>query len=150
MIYVICYNWGICSEVEEKIAKLVFCGDWRPSLLECPRLNFANECDTKLKWMRHYQPTNPLFNQHNYDGWLVGYNYDASLPPRTTPHLDKISIYKENLTKSDILEIKKYYLARVFTVRCTYRNEYLQQEYLKKRTVLKKPYRKLTIKAFTG
>jgi hypothetical protein len=150
MIYVICYNWGICSEVEEKIAKLVFCGDWRPSLLECPRLNFANECDTKLKWMRHYQPTNPLFNQHNYDGWLVGYNYDASLPPRTTPHLDKISIYKENLTKSDILEIKKYYLARVFTARFSAFRAVDGPCKVERLGIIKKPYRKLSIKALTS
>ena len=107
MLYLICYNWGICSEVEEIITKLVFWGDWRPSLLECPRLNFADVCDIKLKWMRHHQPFQSKFHLFNYDGYI----------PSTTPHLDKISIYKENLTRSDIIEIKKYYLARVFTAR---------------------------------
>ena len=107
MLHLICYNWGICSEVEEIITKLVFWGDWRPSLLECPRLNFANECDTKLKLLRHYQPANPLsyalFNLYfdePSDFYCDGYT------PSTTPHLDKISIYKENLTRSDIIEIK--------------------------------------------
>ena len=185
MLYLICYNWGICSEVEKIITKLVFWGNWRPSLLNCPRLNFANNCDTKLKWMRHYQPANPLFNQHNYDGYTPIYiplfnvhNYDASLPPRTTPHLDKISIYKENLTRSDIIEIKKYYLARVFTAQfsaftavkkffgcdacgmrwwnchcwCSKCDDLMRDCQYKCAfyAQCKKPYRKLSIKTFNG
>ena len=159
MLYLICYNWGICSEVEKIITKLVFWGNWRPSLLECPRLNFANNCDTKLKWMRHYQPANPLFNQHNYDGYTPIYiplfnvhNYDASLPPRTAPHLDKISIYKENLTRSDIIEIKKYYLVRVFTARYSaFRAVDGPCKVPDIRSgIIKKPYKKLSIKTFNG
>ena len=102
MLYLICYNWGICTEVEEIITKLVFWGDWRPSLLECPRLNFAKTATMLC----------PLFKIIWTDP-----DRDNGYPPSTAPHLDKISIYKENLTRSDIIEIKKYYLARVFTTR---------------------------------
>jgi hypothetical protein len=164
MLYLICYNWGICTEVEEIITKLGFWGDWRPSLLECPRLNFANECVTKLKRMRHYQPANhPLFNQHNYEGYTPIYSpllygcyfpFDASLPPSTAPHLDKITISKENLTRSDIIEIKKYYLARVFTARYSaFRAVDVPCkiiDYRKKIKIIKKPYKKLCIKTFNS
>jgi hypothetical protein len=92
--------------------------------------------------------------------------YNRGYPPSTTPRLDVISSYRENLTKHDILEIKKYYLARVFTAnfswymavnnphastyvhlsKCSrYRAHKTQKIYGSK-----KPYRKLTIKAFTG
>ena len=104
MLYLICYNWGICTEVEEIITKLVFWGDWRPSLLECPRLNFAKTATMLC----------PLFKIIWTD---PDPEYNNGYPPSTAPHLDKITISKENLTRSDIIEIKKYYLARVFTER---------------------------------
>jgi hypothetical protein len=140
MLHLICYNWGICSEVEEIITKLVFWGDWRPSLLECPRLNFADVCDIKLKWMRHHQPFQSKFHLFNYDGYI----------PSTTPHLDKISIYKENLTRSDIIEIKKYYLARVFTTRFSAFVSFSASYKVERSGIIKKPYRKLSIKTFNG
>jgi hypothetical protein len=146
MLYLICYNWGICSEVEEIITKLVFWGDWRPSLLECPRLNFAKVATkygdmAKLIWT-------------DTDSLCYTYTY----PPSTAPRLDKISIYKENLTRSDIIEIKKYYLARVFTTRFSaFRavdGPCIPLEYRNipciRSGIIKKPYRKLSIKTFNG
>jgi hypothetical protein len=139
MLHLICYNWGICSEVEEIITKLVFWGDWRPSLLECPRLYFADVCDIKFKCMRTLDP------------WLV-IPYPRTYPPSTTPHLDKISIYKENLTRSDILEIKKYYLARVLTTRFSAIRAVDGPCKVPciRSGIIKKPYRKLSIKTFNG
>ena len=143
MLYLICYNWGICSEVEDIITKLVFWGDWRPSLLECPRLNFANTA-TKLCPMFKIIWTDP--------------DRDNGYPPSTAPHLDKITISKENLTRSDIIEIKKYYLARVFTTRFSaFRavdGPCIPLEYRNipciRSGIIKKPYRKLSIKTFNG
>ena len=138
MLYLICDNWGICSEVEEIITILVFWGDWRPSLLECPRLNFANTATkyghmAKLLWT----DTDRLCYKYTY-------------PPSTTPHLDKISIYKENPTRSDIIEIKKYYLARVFTERFSWIMPVRYPGCPYPKALVKKPYKKLTIKTFTG
>jgi hypothetical protein len=142
MLYLICYNWGICSEVEKIITKLVFWGNWRPSLLECPRLNFAKVATkygdmAKLIWT-YTDPEDILY----------------TYPPSTAPCLDKITIYKENLTRSDIIEIKKYYLARVFTERFS---AFRAVDNIFKRGGdynwagdIKKPYRKLSIKTFNG
>jgi hypothetical protein len=107
ILHLIYYNWEICSEVEEIIAKLVFWGDWKPSLLECPRLNFGNGCFTKINWcaLQRGAELSKLRVRHR------GY------PPITAVCLDKISIYCENLTKHDILETQKYYLIRVFKTR---------------------------------
>ena len=136
MLYLICYNWGICSEVEEIITKLVFWGNWRPSLLECPRLNFANTA-TKLCPMFKIIWTDP--------------DRDNGYPPSTAPHLDKITISKENLTRSDIIEIKKYYLARVFTARFSAFTAGADGPcQLVCMTLVKKPYKKLSIKTFNG
>ena len=40
--------------------------------------------------------------------------YTYTYPPSTAPRLDKIYIYKENLTRSDIIEIKKILLSKSF------------------------------------
>ena len=143
MLYLICDNWGICTEVEEIITKLVFWGDWRPSLLECPRLNFAN---TATK----YGPMAKLLWTDTDSGgyWSGATNYHWL--PSTAPHLDKISIYKENLTRSDIIEIKKYYLARVFTERFSWIMSVRYPGCPYPKALVKKPYKKLTIKTFTG
>ena len=138
MLYLICDNWGICTEVEEIITKLVFWGDWRPSLLECPRLNFAN---TAAK----YGPMAKLLWTDTDSG-----DYRSGYPPSTAPHLDKISIYKENLTRSDIIEIKKYYLARVFTERFSWHVNSTHITHFRSRKIVSRPYKKLTIKTFDG
>jgi hypothetical protein len=149
MLYLICYNWGICSEVEEIITKLVFWGDWRPSLLECPRLNFAKTATM----------VSPMFKIIWTD---TDSEYNNGYPPSTAPHLDKITISKENLTRSDIIEIKKYYLARVFTTRFSVRVEGIFDGFEGVRgwdpckgvglnmTLVKKSYKKLSIKTFNG
>ena len=106
MLHLICYHWEICSEVEEIITKLVFWGDWRPSLVECPRLNFANICDTKSKHLAIYLALH--WQVRSIQGREINLEYPSwvAYPPETTVCLGKISIYSENLTKRDILEIK--------------------------------------------
>ena len=151
MLYLICYNWGICTEVEEIITKLVFWGDWRPSLLDNNiGYNFAKTATMLC----------PLFKIIWTD---PDPEYNNGYPPSTAPHLDKITISKENLTRSDIIEIKKYYLARVFTTRFSARTavDVPREQFFvcdacgvtdapERGRIIKKPYRKLSIKTFNG
>jgi hypothetical protein len=56
--------------------------------------------------MCHYNPSYDITDIfHNYDGYA----------PRTVVRLDKISIYCENLTKHDILEIKKLFSKSIYS-----------------------------------
>ena len=96
MLHLICYHWEICSEVEEIITKLVFWGDWRPSLVECPRLNFANECVTKKYY---WNSINKPYNRC--------YPYDRCYPNPIDKTVDRILEDHKTLTKQEMLEVKK-------------------------------------------